>query len=164
MPISTIGQNGLNAPITLTSPVINTVTSASATALTLQSAGTNGVIIDTSQNLAFNSGYGSVATAYGCRAWVNFNGTGTIAIRGSANVSSITDNGTGDYTMNFTTAMPDTGYSAVGTCGSPSVSHGIFMFVKGTGTITATSGVRFGTVQTNAADADYVFICAAVFR
>jgi len=51
MPISTIGQNGLNAPITLTSPVINTVTSASATALTLQSAGTTAVTINTSQNV-----------------------------------------------------------------------------------------------------------------
>lgn len=45
-----------------------------------------------------------------CRAWVNFNGTGTVAIRASGNVSSITDNGTGDYTVNFTTAMPDTNY------------------------------------------------------
>jgi hypothetical protein len=59
----------------------------------------------------FNSGYGSVATAYGCRAWVNFDGTGTVAIRASGNVSSITDNGTGDYTVNFTTAMPDTNYT-----------------------------------------------------
>jgi hypothetical protein len=62
-------------------------------------------------NLQFNSGYGSVATAYGCRAWVNFNGTGTVAIRASGNVSSITDNGTGDYTINFTNAMPDANYS-----------------------------------------------------
>jgi hypothetical protein len=45
---------------------------------------------------------------------VNFNGTGTVAIRGSGNVSSITDNGTGRYTINFTTAMADTVYSAVG--------------------------------------------------
>jgi hypothetical protein len=64
--------------------------------------------------LQFNSGYGSVATAYGCRAWVNFNGTGTVAIRASGNVTSITDNGTGDYTVNFTTAMPDANYSCVG--------------------------------------------------
>jgi hypothetical protein len=63
--------------------------------------------------LQFNSGYGSVATAYGCRAWVNFNGTGTVAIRASGNVTSITDNGTGDYTVNFTTAMPDVNYSVV---------------------------------------------------
>jgi hypothetical protein len=45
-----------------------------------------------------------------CRAWVNFNGTGTVAIRAQFNVSSITDNGTGDYTLNFTTAMPDANY------------------------------------------------------
>ena len=50
-----------------------------------------------------------------CRAWVNFNGTGTVAIRASFNVSSITDNGTGDYTVNFTTAMLDTNYATIGT-------------------------------------------------
>jgi hypothetical protein len=49
-----------------------------------------------------------------CRAWVNFNGTGTVAIRQSFNVSSITDNSTGDYTINFTTAMPDNSYAFSG--------------------------------------------------
>ena len=49
---------------------------------------------------------------YTAKAWVNFNGTGTVAIRASGNVSSITDNGTGDYTVNFTTAMPDANYYA----------------------------------------------------
>jgi hypothetical protein len=44
------------------------------------------------------------------KAWVNFNGTGTVAIRGSYNVSSVTDNGTGQYTVNFTNAMPNTNY------------------------------------------------------
>ena len=68
--------------------------------------------------LKFNSGYGSVATAYGCRAWVSFNGTGTVAIRASGNVSSITDNGTGDYTVNFTTAMPDANYMATQSVGN----------------------------------------------
>jgi hypothetical protein len=48
-----------------------------------------------------------------CRAWVNFNGSGTIAIRGSFNVTSITDNAVGDYTVNFTTAMSDTNYSTI---------------------------------------------------
>jgi hypothetical protein len=60
----------------------------------------------------FDSGYGDIATAYGCRAWVNFNGTGTPAIRSSGNVSSITDNGTGDYTVNFSNAMTDANYIA----------------------------------------------------
>ena len=72
--------------------------------------------------LQFNSGYGSVATAYGCRAWVNFDGTGTVAIRASGNVSSITDNGTGNYTVNFTTAMSDNNYTVSGLM-TPSVSN-----------------------------------------
>jgi len=54
---------------------------------------------------------GGSAPIYACRAWVNFDGTGTVAIRASGNVSSITDNGTGDYTVNFTTAMPDANYA-----------------------------------------------------
>jgi hypothetical protein len=69
--------------------------------------------IDSSGNLLFNSGYGSVATAYGCRAWVNFNGIGTVAIRASGNVSSITDNGVGSYRVNFTVNMPDINYAAL---------------------------------------------------
>ena len=48
-----------------------------------------------------------------CRAWVNFDGTGTVAIRTSANVSSITDDGLGQYVINFTTAMPDSNYCTV---------------------------------------------------
>jgi hypothetical protein len=75
--------------------------------------------IDTSGNLQFNSGYGSVATAYGCRAWVNFNGTGANGtnqtIRGSGNVSSVSKTSSGVYVMNFATAMPDTNYAALGT-------------------------------------------------
>jgi len=53
------------------------------------------------------------APIYACRCWVNFNGTGTVSIRDSGNVSSITDNGTGQYTVNFTNAMPDANYAAV---------------------------------------------------
>jgi len=89
---------------------VSTVTN---TPLLLGTNGTERGRFDTSGNFLFNSGYGSVATAYGCRAWVNFNGTGTVAIRASGNVSSITDNGTGDYTVNFSTAMPDINYSTV---------------------------------------------------
>ena len=50
------------------------------------------------------------APSYSARAWVNFNGTGTVAIRASGNCSSVTDNGTGDYTINFATAMADANY------------------------------------------------------
>jgi hypothetical protein len=68
---------------------------------------------DASANFKFNSGYGSVAVAYGCRAWVNFNGQGTVAIRASGGVTSISDNGTGAYTINFSFTMPDANYSVV---------------------------------------------------
>ena len=70
---------------------------------------TEALRIDTSGNLLFNSGYGSAATAYGCRAWINYNGTAA-TIRASANVTSVTKNATGDYTMNLTNAMPDVNY------------------------------------------------------
>jgi len=56
------------------------------------------------------------------KAWVNFNGTGTVAIRAAFNVSSITDNGTGDYTVNFTTAMADANYSVCIACGTAASS------------------------------------------
>ena len=100
--------------------------------------------ISTAGDLSFNSGYGSSATAYGCRAWVNFNGTGTVAIRGSGNVTSITDNGTGDYTVNFTTAMTDVNYATFGSgvTGTNDDDTGrYFLGVKGTST-TTTSSVR----------------------
>jgi hypothetical protein len=61
--------------------------------------------------LTVNAGFGSNATAYGVRAWVNFDGTGTVAIRDSGNVSSITDHSTGNYTINYTNNMPDINYA-----------------------------------------------------
>jgi hypothetical protein len=84
-----------------------------ADTVAIATGGTEQARITSAGLLQFNSGYGSVATAYGCRAWVNFNGTGTVAIRASGNVTSITDNGTGDYTVNFTNAMPDVNYCTV---------------------------------------------------
>jgi len=65
---------------------------------------------------SLDGGQNTAAPIYAARAWVNFNGTGTVAIRASGNVTSITDNGTGDYTVNFTTAMADANYSVVTGC------------------------------------------------
>ena len=64
-------------------------------------------------NFGFDSGFGSAGIAFGVRAFVNFNGTGTVAIRESGNISSITDNATGAYTANFATNMPDANFTAV---------------------------------------------------
>ena len=106
---TTLTLGGTNAT-TIAQDSATTVTGFKSTGID-DNATANALTIDSSSNLQFNSGYGSVATAYGCRAWVNFNGTGTVAINASGNVSSITDNGTGDYTINFATAMPDNDYS-----------------------------------------------------
>jgi len=57
------------------------------------------------------------------KAWVNFNGTGTVAIRDDLNVSSITDNGTGDYTINFATAMANANYAVCASTGLNSTGN-----------------------------------------
>jgi len=75
-------------------------------------------------NFGFDSGFGSAGTAFGVRTWVNFNGTGTVAIRDSGNVSSITDNSTGNYTINFTNNMPDVNYCMVGRYDKGNLSGG----------------------------------------
>ena len=109
----TIAAPNSNTDRTLTLPDATGTVQVSGAAI----SGTTGSF---SGDLSFNSGYGSAAVAYGCRAWVNFNGTGTVAIRASGNVTSITDNGTGDYTVNITTAMPDANYAVACMAGGTS--------------------------------------------
>lgn len=67
------------------------------------------------------------APSYSARAWVNFNGTGTVAIRASGNVTSITDNGVGDYTVNFATAMPDVNYCVTQFVRSDGTSNSMYV-------------------------------------
>jgi hypothetical protein len=107
-----------------------------------------------SGDMYFNSGYGSAALAFGCRAWVNFNGTGTVAIRASGNVSSITDNGTGDYTVNFTTAMPDANYVMAGT-GEDTDSTGDVLIGRANGATKSTSACRIKTLNGENVATDY---------
>ena len=102
--------------------------------------------------------------SYSSRAWVNFNGTGTVAIRASGNVSSITDNGTGDYTVNFTTAMADANYSAVigwRVFSSVNIRAGGFNNYT-TSSVDVYGGYRGGSNAFTAEDATYVSV--AVFR
>ena len=122
---------------------------------------TEAMRIDSSGNLLFNSGYGSAATAYGCRAWVNFNGTGTVAIRASGNVSSITDNGTGDYTVNFTTAMPDANYIAASTGGQRTINWALFLLST---TVPTTSAFRYNTTNPSDVALDNPYNYVSFFR
>jgi hypothetical protein len=124
--------------------------------------------IDSSGNLLFNSGYGSVATAYGCRAWVNFNGTGTVAIRASGNVSSITDNGTGNYVVNLTNAMPDANYSVTagiqGVSGSVVGHDAIFGFPPNNFETPTTSSFRLSTWSFAGSSTDFPYVLVHVIR
>ena len=70
---------------------------------------------DIAANAVTTAKLGSAEVNGLAKAWVNFNGTGAVAIRASYNVSSITDNGAGDYTVNFTTAFADANYAMTGT-------------------------------------------------
>ena len=119
---------------------------------------------DASSNFLFNSGYGSAAVAYGCRAWVNFNGTGTVAIRASGNVSSITDNGTADYTINFTNAMPDANYALAGMSGNNATSLECLVQPFNS-TAPTTSSVRVRPARADGStDVDTPINCVAIFR
>ena len=121
-------------------------------------------------NLKFNSGYGSAATAYGCRAWVNFDGTGTVAIRASGNVSSITDVGVGDYTVNFTTALSDTNYATIcnANCDRNGASFSGWFGVNATNAGVyankTTTAVRVGTITSGSAAIDFFDCGVSVFR
>ena len=117
------------------------------------STGSGSVVLGTSPTLTtptINSAQvatvSGTAPLYFARAWVNFNGTGTPAIRGSGNVTSITDNGVGDYTINFTTAMPDANYSTVGLSSTKSGVEGIGLMAIEWTTVPATTAVRITTV------------------
>jgi hypothetical protein len=100
------------------------------------------------------------ATVGVCRAWVNFNGTGTVAIRASFNVTSITDNGTGDYTVNFTTALANANYAFLVTpTSSTAAANG-----NAVRTITtiSTSAFRF-VISNGSAIADVDYVNVAIF-
>jgi hypothetical protein len=95
------------------------------------------------------------------KAWVNFNGTGTVAIRASYNVSSITDNATGNYTINFTTAVTDANYAVTGMTGSWNVANG---YISQPNPLSTTQ-FQFRTVNAaGTADVDFPYVYAAIFR
>lgn len=95
------------------------------------------------------------------KAWVNFNGTGTVAIRAAFNVSSITDNGTGDYTVNFTSALSDANYCMASSAGG-SASSSSYLCIKDNATPTTTS-CRVSSNTTNGSAAADQTICNAAF-
>jgi len=114
---------------------------------------------DLANNAVTTAKLGSGEASGLCKAWVNFNGTGTVAIRASYNVSSITDSGVGQYTVNLTTAMPDTNYVPLvgSTLSSTFVNMGT---IAG---ITSSSQVSVQHAENNAY-VDVAYLWVAFFR
>jgi hypothetical protein len=106
---------------------------------------------------------GGSAPVYGCRAWVNFNGSGVVAIRGSGNVSSITDNGIGDYTINLATALTDVNYSLGLACRNEISTGDTAINVK-QGTTPTASAVTISCSRASSGQQDPVFVYAQFFR
>ena len=145
---------------TATMPAATTTVVGTDTTQTLTNKTLTTPNIDSAQ-VATVSG---TAPLYMCRAWVNFNGTGTVAIRASGNVSSITDNGVGDYTVNFTAAMPDTNY-AVNATGSNAGTTGQYAFhtsTFATGSIRVQNNYTVNNSGNTLGDTDVVNV--SVFR
>lgn len=97
------------------------------------------------------------------KAWVNFNGTGTVAIRDSFNVSSITDNGTGDYTITFANAMANVNYSFHGTASQAGTGNNGQTLSILASTAPTTTTVQFRTQQDNVGVTDSEYVCIVVF-
>ena len=129
-------------------------------------AGAAFVVNDNRVKTALNAT--GTAPIYACRAWVNFNGTGTVAIRASGNVSSITDNGTGDYTVNFTTVMPDANYNY--TFGLRTYQDGYAGYAPAAmqwlSDTQSTSEMRFRTMDSNqpSVNRDFPTVCVSIHR
>ena len=143
----------------------NTTATAAFNALVPSQTGNSGKYLTTNGT---DTSWGTVSTNYVAKAWVNFNGTGAVAIRASGNVSSITDNGTGDYTVNFTTAVADSNFAYLVTGGGATASANMCFM----GSTVASSSFRFGvyypiyqaggTIGSPTQDAST--LCVSIFR
>ena len=98
-------------------------------------------------DVLMNSDFGSATQGYAIRAWISFDANGTNQTRGSGN-ATMTDHGTGDFTMNFTTAMPDSAYCVVGTAGYNSGVIVLGLTGSGTHSSPQNNGFRF-TIRAN---------------
>ena len=122
--------------------------------------------VNTLQNTA---GTGQPAMVGAAKAWVNFNGTGTVAIRAAFNVSSITDNGAGTYAINFTTPLEDANYSMQIAASLSFNLLNIFSPAIGTGAggsevAPSTTSCSMYIATSNAGTFDPKYVQAVVFR
>jgi hypothetical protein len=142
-----------------------TIETSAGISISLAPAGVERAKFDTSGNFQFNSGYGSVATAYGCRAWARITGGGgsgglpATGIDAGGNASSLTRNSTGNYTLNFTTSMPDTNYAFSGNQETGNATF-VCLIVSYN---QYTTGVNFITLN-NGTQSDFRYGSVVIFR
>jgi hypothetical protein len=174
MPINLLSAGGGTTILTTASSASNfTVTIPASTGTMVDTAATQTLTNKTLTSPTLttpNINSAQVATVTGtapiymCRAWVNFNGTGTVAIRGSGNVSSITDNNTGNYTVNFTTAMPDANYAVSGSAVRNATDYNLEFRMPLNGTYTTSAVQVYAAKSTENVLEDSPRVCVAVFR
>ena len=130
-----------NTGINFASDTVN-INTGGTTRATVDSSGnvTCSNDLSVNNNLKIDSGFGSTTTVYGCRAWIQLSQGGSQSITGSGGVSSITDQGTGQTRITFTTAMPDDNFAMVGGAqqsSSSSVNFGFSLCMQSYSTTTA---------------------------
>jgi hypothetical protein len=155
--------NGGTGASTLTSA--NVILGAGTSAVTFVAPGSNGNVL-TSNGSTWTSA-APAAAGFICRAWVNFNGAGTVSIRGSGNVSSITDNNIGRYTVNMTNAISDTNYAVTlaGRLSTGSTDNQGYANLGGNTGTYSTTAFTVNTLRTDNDDfIDAAIVGAAVFR
>ena len=122
---------------------------------------TDGTIVNGDINASAGITLAKLSGVNDAKAWVNFNGTGTVAIRGSFNVTSITDNGIGSYTINLTTAMPDANYA-------PVLGHGyardLTGYTYGVCFAETASTIRINIAEDGNGERDTSQVTVAIFR
>ena len=134
--------------------------------MTFSTNNTERARIDSSGNWYMNSGYGSAAVAYGCRAWVNWQASSS-TLRGYGGITSVTRNATGDYTINFSFTMPDTNYNATMMASKSALSSGssnLMCIAENNAPTTTTLRVYNNPSNNGASTADAVYSCVSVFR
>lgn len=123
-------------------------------------AGTSTSVVLTPATLRNGLNASGFAPVYAARAWVNFDGTGTIAIRSSGNVSSLTDNGTGDYTITFSTAMQDANYAPSGMASNSNN----FIGIDNESAVPTTTTLRIQVTDGGNTPQDGVYVCVSIHR
>jgi hypothetical protein len=154
-PSTKLQVNGTVTATAFSGPLTGNVNGNASSASTVSNSAITAAKLDGNQS-------GS-APIFGARAWVNFNGTGTIAIRNSGNVSSLSDNSVGNYSVNFATAMSDANFSTVVTSGRDSSNNDLLQTIVQPG---SGAGVQVLLSQTNTSTTrdDSNVVCVSVFR